>query len=173
MNPKSASPAAGFEKIRRLNTCTVSNAIKRFNVRLRNDSFVHDSVHLQFPHFLPMLGYAATARIHAPSAPMADGWYYNHVDWWGRVLTIPKPRVIVVVDINHQRGIGAFAGEIHARIALALDCVGCATKGAPAEPAAEDGAEVISRRAHVNSPAHGLHRRGGVCAHLRKEESHV
>ena len=130
MTPKSALSASDFEKIRSLDTCTVSNTIERFNVRLRNEGFVHSSVHCQFPHFVPMLGYAATARIRASSAPMTGRCYYDRMDWWGHVLTIPEPRVIVLEDIDHQRGIGAFVGEIHAQIALALHCVGCVTNGA-------------------------------------------
>jgi|SRR5579872_1997776 len=130
MTPKSALSADDFEKIQSLDTCNVSNAIERFNVRLRNEGFVHGSVHCQFPHFLPMLGYAATARIRASSAPMSGRCYYDRMDWWGHVLTIPEPRVIVLEDIDHQRGIGAFVGEIHAQIALALHCVGCVTNGA-------------------------------------------
>jgi len=130
MTPKSALAANDFEKIRSLDTCTVSNAIERFNVRLRNEGFVHSSVHCQFPHFLPMLGYAATARIRASSAPMTGRCYYDRMDWWGHVLAIPEPRVIVLEDVDHQCGIGAFVGEIHAQIALALHCVGCVTNGA-------------------------------------------
>jgi len=119
-----------FEKIRRIDTCTVSNAIERFNVRLRNEGFVHDAVHCQFPSFHPMLGYAVTARARASSAPISGRCYYDRMDWWEHVLTIPEPRVMVLQDIDHQPGIGAFVGEIHAHIGLALQCVGCVTNGA-------------------------------------------
>ena len=130
MTPKSILSAADFENIRNLDTCTVSNAIERFNVRLRNEGFVHGCIHCQFPSFQPMLGYAVTARARASSAPMAGCCYYDRMDWWEYVRTIPEPRVMVLQDIDHQPGIGAFVGEIHAEIGLALHCVGCVTNGA-------------------------------------------
>jgi 4-hydroxy-4-methyl-2-oxoglutarate aldolase len=130
MTPKNVLSAEDFKKIRSLDTCTVSNAIERFNVRLRNEGFVHGSVHCQFPSFQPMLGYAVTAHARASSAPMAGRCYYDRMDWWQYVVTIPEPRVMVLQDIDHQPGIGAFVGEIHAQIGLALRCVGCVTNGA-------------------------------------------
>ena len=122
--------ADDLEKIRRLDTCTVSNAIERFKVRLRNEGFIHGSVECQFPNFPPMLGYAATARIRSSWAPMTGRCYYDRMDWWSYVVTIPEPRVLVLQDVDHLPGIGAFVGEIHAQIALALNCVGCVTNGA-------------------------------------------
>jgi 4-hydroxy-4-methyl-2-oxoglutarate aldolase len=139
MTPKGALSADDFEKIRSLDTCTVSNAIERFNVRLRNEGFVHSTVHCQFPSFQPMLGYAVTARARASSAPMAGRCYYDRMDWWEYVLTIPEPRVMVLQDVDHQPGIGAFVGEIHAQIGLAIHCVGCVTNGAVRDlPAVEE-----------------------------------
>jgi len=113
-----------------LDTCTVSNAIERLKVRLRNEGFVYGAVHCQFPSFQPMLGYAATARIRGSSTPMTGRCYYDRMDWWEYVLTIPEPRVMVLQDIGPQPGIGAFVGEIHAQIGLALQCMGCVTNGA-------------------------------------------
>lgn len=130
MNSKNALPANDLEKIRQLDTCTVSNAIERFNVRLRNEGFVNGSVQCQFPQHPPMLGYAVTARARASSAPMTGRCYYDRMDWWEYVITIPEPRVMVLQDVDHQPGIGAFVGEIHAQIGLALHMVGCVTNGA-------------------------------------------
>ncbi len=130
MIPKSILSEDDFEKIRGLDTCTVSNAIERLKVRLRNEGFVYGAAHCQFPGFQPMLGYAATARIRGSSAPMTGRCYYDRMDWWKYVVTIPEPRVMVLQDIDHQTGIGAFVGEIHAQIGLALHCVGCVTNGA-------------------------------------------
>ena len=130
MTSKNTVSSNDLEKIRQLDTCTVSNAIERFNVRLRNEGFVHGCVHCQFPHFPPMLGYAVTGRARALSAPMTGRCYYDRMDWWEYVLTIPEPRVMVLKDVDHTPGIGAFVGEVHARIGLALHIVGCVTNGA-------------------------------------------
>ena len=127
---KKPLPASDLERLRALDTCTVSNAIERFNVRLRNEGFIHGAIQCLFPDFAPMLGYAVTARARSSSPPMTGCWYYDRLDWWEYVLSLPKPRVLVLQDVDHQPGIGAFVGEIHATIGSALDCVGCITNGA-------------------------------------------
>jgi 4-hydroxy-4-methyl-2-oxoglutarate aldolase len=136
MTSKKTLSANDLEHIRQMDTCTVSNAIERFKVRLRNEGFVHGSVYCQFPSFQPMLGYAFTARIRSSSAPITGRCYYDRMDWWEYVVTIPEPRVMVLQDIDQQPGIGAFVGEIHAQIGLALHCVGCVTNGAARDLAA-------------------------------------
>ena len=119
-----------FDALRKLDTCTVSNAIERLNVRLRNEGFVYGDVRCQFPQLPPMLGYAATSRIRTSSPPMAGACYYDRMDWWNYVASLPEPRVIVIQDADHVPGVGALVGEIHASIAQALKCVGCVTNGA-------------------------------------------
>jgi 4-hydroxy-4-methyl-2-oxoglutarate aldolase len=119
-----------FDSLRALETCAASNAIEKFEVRLRNEGFVHGTVTCQFPQLSPMLGYAATAVIRSGAPPMAGRCYYHRMDWWNYLLTIPEPRVMVLQDVDHNPGIGAFVGEIHANIALALRCIGCVTNGA-------------------------------------------
>jgi regulator of RNase E activity RraA len=61
---------------------------------------------------------------------MAHRCYYDRMDWWTYVASLPKPRVLVVEDADGKPGLGAFIGEIHASIGVALDCVGCVTNGA-------------------------------------------
>jgi 4-hydroxy-4-methyl-2-oxoglutarate aldolase len=101
-----------LDEIRAMGTCTVSNAIERLNVRLRNEGFISGTMRCRFPNLQPMLGYAVT------------------------VATIPAPRVIVLQDIDHMPGVGAFVGEIHAAIGMALKCVGYVTNGAVRDLAA-------------------------------------
>lgn len=122
--------AQDFERLQALDTCTASNAIETLNVRLRNEGFISGSVHCQFPHFSPMLGYAVTGRIRTSSAPMRGRCYYDRIDWWNYVASIPGPRVMVLQDCDHRPGIGALVGEIHAAIGMALNCVGYVTNGA-------------------------------------------
>ena len=131
MSHQSVLRAVDFEKLRALDTCRVSNAIERLDVRLRNEGFIVDTVQCRFPHFTPMLGYAATGRIRTAAPPMTgQRCYYDRLDWWTYVASIPEPRVIVLQDVDHKPGVGAFVGEVHANIGLALNCVGCVTNGA-------------------------------------------
>jgi regulator of RNase E activity RraA len=125
-----------FESLRRFDTCTVSNAIERFDVRLRNEGFVRGTARCQFPQLGPMLGYAAPAVIRASNEPIRGRCYYDRMKWWQYLTTIPTPRVVVLQDADPIPGIGAFVGEIHANIARALECTGCVTNGAVRDLAA-------------------------------------
>ena len=128
-NPIASAPS-GLERIRELDTCTVSNAIERLNVRLRNEGFISGAVRCRFPSFGPMLGHAVTGRIRSSTPPMTGRCYYDRIDFWNYVATIPEPRVVALQDVDHVPGFGAFVGEVHASIAQALKCVGYVTNGA-------------------------------------------
>lgn len=123
-------PATVFEKLRALDTCTASNAIERLNVRLRNEGFVAGTLRCRFQNFEPMLGYAVTGRIRSASAPMSGRCYYDRMDFWRYLATLPSPRVMVLEDIDPRPGLGAFVGEMHAVIGFALNCIGYVTNGA-------------------------------------------
>jgi 4-hydroxy-4-methyl-2-oxoglutarate aldolase len=123
-------PALHLEKLSQVDTCTVSNAIERLNVRLRNEGFISGAVRCQFPNLPPMVGYAATGRIRTSTPPMTQRCYYDRMDWWNYVASVPEPRVMVLQDVEHTPGVGAFTGEIHAAIGRALKCIGCVTNGA-------------------------------------------
>jgi 4-hydroxy-4-methyl-2-oxoglutarate aldolase len=118
-----------LEKLRGLDSCTVSNAIERFDVRLRNDGFVSGTAQCRFPHFSPMVGYAVTGKVRTSSPPTTRRCYYDRMDWWSYVASVPEPRVLVLQDNDYKPGVGAFVGEIHAQIGRALNCAGCVTNG--------------------------------------------
>ena len=135
--PETVSDAV-FKQLKALDTCTVSNAIERLNVRLRNEGFVVGASECRFPSLPPMLGYAVTGRIRSSSPPMTGRCYYDRIDFWRYVATLPAPRVMVLEDVDPVPGSGAFVGEMHAAIGLALDCVGYVTNGAARDlPAVE------------------------------------
>jgi regulator of RNase E activity RraA len=130
MTRPSALSSLDLERLKALASCTISNAIERLNVRPRNEGFLSGVARCRFPKFPPMVGYAATARIRTASPPMSYRCYYDRMDWWNYVASLPEPRVMVLQDADHRPGVGAFVGEIHAAIGLALKCVGCVTNGA-------------------------------------------
>jgi len=119
--------------LRSLDTCTVSNAIETFGVRLRNTGFADSSIHCMFEDLPPMVGYAVTARLRSGSPPMQGGSYHDRTDWWQYVLQVPPPRVVVLEDVDKQPGLGAFIGDVHAAILRALGCAGYVTNGAVRE----------------------------------------
>ncbi len=141
-----------LDKLKAFDSCTISNAIESLNIRLRNEGFLSGVARCRFPSLPPMVGYAATARIRTSSPPMSHRCYYDRMDWWNYVASLPNPRVLVLQDADHHPGLGAFVGEIHAAIASALNCVGCVTNGAVRDlPAVEAmGFQMFSRRIAVS-----------------------
>jgi len=119
-----------MQALARLDSCTVANAIEQFHVRLRNDGFTDGTIHCMTPSLPPMVGYAATARVHTSDPPMEGENYFDRTDWWNHILSIPAPRIAVVEDIDPHPGLGSFIGELHANILLSLGCIGVVTNGA-------------------------------------------
>lgn len=127
-----------LEALRRLDACTLANAIETFHERLRNEGFMDGSVHCLFPRLSPMLGYAATIKIRGSAPPTADGGYPERTDWWDYIQSLPAPRVVVVQDISSRPGLGSLVGIVHMNILRAMKCVGVVTNGAVRNiPAAE------------------------------------
>lgn len=122
-----------LEALRALDTCTVSNAIETFEVRLRNTGFADSRIRCMFEDLLPMVGFAATARLRSGEPPVSGGIFHDRSDWWNSILAIPRPRIVVLEDIDNPPGVGAFLGDVHAAMLSALGCVGYVTNGAVRE----------------------------------------
>ncbi|HEV2687787.1 MAG TPA: RraA family protein [Bryobacteraceae bacterium] len=129
--------AGQLDAIRQFDTCTISNAIEEFGVRLRNEGYTRPGLHCMFPELGSMLGYAVTSRIKTSNPPPAGRhYYYDRTDWWDLMIKRPAPHVAVIQDIDENRGIGASVGEVHGSILHALKCVGVVTNGAVRDLAA-------------------------------------
>jgi 4-hydroxy-4-methyl-2-oxoglutarate aldolase len=127
-----------LEILRRLDACTLANAIETFRERLRNEGFTDNSVRCLFPQLPSMLGYAATVKIRGSAPPTADSRYPDRTDWWDYILSLPAPRVVVVQDVATKPGLGSLLGAVHVNILRALGCAGAVTNGAVRDlPAAE------------------------------------
>jgi 4-hydroxy-4-methyl-2-oxoglutarate aldolase len=118
------------QRLRRLDACTLANAIEVFDARLRNEGFVNHTVRSLFPELAPMVGYAATVRIRGSSPPTASCAYPDRTDWLDYVASLPAPRVVVIQDTATQPGLCSLVGEVHMSILRALHCVGVVTNGA-------------------------------------------
>jgi regulator of RNase E activity RraA len=127
---KAGLAPAQFEALRRLDTCTVANAIETFATRLRNEGYTDSTLRCMFPRLGSMLGYAVTARIRCSEPPPQGHAYLEGTEWWNHVLSVPAPRVVVIQDMDRNPGTGAFLGEVHANLLMALGCVGAVTSGA-------------------------------------------
>lgn len=115
--------------LRRTDTCTVSNAIETFNIRMRNEGYIQGGVRCMFPELHPVAGYAVTGRIRTTAPPIAHHCYYQNVEWWEYVAKMPGPKIMVLADVDRAPGVGAFFGEIHMQISRALGCVAYVSNG--------------------------------------------
>lgn len=122
-----------LDALRQFDTCMVANAIESFNVRLRNAGFADASIRCLFEDAPPMVGYAATARLRSGEPPIGGGTFHDRADFWNSILQIPAPRILVLEDMDHSPGRGAFVGDMHAAILKALGFVGYLTNGAVRE----------------------------------------
>lgn len=118
-----------LDGLRRLDACTLANAIETFHERLRNEGFMDHTVHCLLPRLQPMLGYAATVKIRGSAPPTTNGAYADRTDWWDYIVSLPEPRVVVIEDAGAKTGLGSLVGAVHMNILQALQCVGVVTNG--------------------------------------------
>ena len=119
-----------LERLRQFDTCSLSNAIERLNLRPRNEGFVTGAVTCRFPHLPPVIGYAVTARMRSSATPVDGKCYHEHPDFWRYFASLAGPKILVIQDADHAPGVGALLGEGYARISRALGGVACLTNGA-------------------------------------------
>jgi 4-hydroxy-4-methyl-2-oxoglutarate aldolase len=117
------------DQFRRLSGASVSNAIETVGVRLRNEGFADSRLRCLSPRQPAAIGHAVTARIRCSSPPPVGHRYHDRTDWWNYIVSVPAPRIVVVQDVDERPGLGAFVGNIHARILTALGCAAYATNG--------------------------------------------
>jgi 4-hydroxy-4-methyl-2-oxoglutarate aldolase len=130
--------AEQLDALRRLDACTLANAIESFHQRLRNEGFTDPAVCCLLPRLPPMLGYAATVKIRGSAPPTDGGSYPVRTDWWDYVTSLPAPRVVVIQDVSGHLGLGSLVGAVYMNILRALQCVGVVTNGSVRDlPAAE------------------------------------
>jgi 4-hydroxy-4-methyl-2-oxoglutarate aldolase len=127
-----------LEALRRLDACTLANAIETFHERLRNEGFADGTVRCLFPQLKPMVGYATTIKVRGSAPPTTGSLYPDRTDWWDYIRSLPAPRVLVVQDVATRVGLGSLLGAVHVNILHALGCVGAVTNGSVRDiPAAE------------------------------------
>ncbi len=122
-----------LDALRRIDSCTISNAIEKFDARLRNTGFTDASIRCMFEDAPPTVGYAVTARLRSGEPPIVGGSFPDRADFWNSILQIPAPRILVLEDMDRLPGRGAFVGDMHAAVLKALGCIGYVTNGAVRE----------------------------------------
>jgi regulator of RNase E activity RraA len=144
-----------LKELQRLDSCSVSNAIETFGVRMRNTGFSNASIHCLFEDAPAMVGYASTIRIRTVEPPMESEGYFYRLDWLDYFSSIPTPRVLVLEDMDGTPGLGAFVGDIHANVLSALGCIGIVTNGAVRDVETARGLK-LQMFAHNSSVSHSF-----------------
>jgi regulator of RNase E activity RraA len=114
-----------LERLKRYDSCTLSNAVEVFDLRPRDEGFMSQKIRCIFPELAPMVGFAATATIRARGRSTAG----NQDPLYAHTQQVPAPRVLVVQDLDDPPATGALIGEVQANIFTRLGCAGCVTDG--------------------------------------------
>jgi regulator of RNase E activity RraA len=118
-------------ELRTVDTPTVCNALELLAPARRGYGFTTRPLVCTRPDLAPIVGVARTATIRsahpsdlsvAEARELSDA-YYSYVD------AGPKPSVVVIQDIDEQRGYGSFWGEVNSAIHSGFGCVGVVTDG--------------------------------------------
>lgn len=107
-----------FARLRRLDTPTVCNAIEMAQGRRGFAGFTRRTMIWTGPPDARLVGYARTARIagQAPSAEDPQVLRSRRMDYFHAMAAGPRPAVAVIEDIDGEAAVGAWWGELHARV---------------------------------------------------------
>ena len=120
-----------FRDLQALDTCSVANAVERFNIQLRNEGYTEGGLSCRFPEMGSMLGYAFTLQVRSYAPPTKSRFYdLERTEWWDGLLALPYPRILVIQDMDRHPGVGALVGDLHAVILKRFGCIGVVTNGA-------------------------------------------
>ena len=117
-----------LDKLREIDSPTISNAIETFDARDRFDGYLGPEIRCIFTDMEPMVGYAVTVTIEnvAPGEP-ADG--ERKFDFFEALEAAPKPAVCVFKDISPNPRRASQWGEVLATTTKALGAIGVVTDG--------------------------------------------
>lgn len=117
-----------LERLRQIDSPTISNAIEAFNLRPRTQGYVGYDIRCQFPELPPIVGYAVTCTADSTTEerPRSREGYFK---LWEMLEAAPKPAVVVFKDVGTDRLHSCHVGEVMATIAKRLGAVGFISDG--------------------------------------------
>lgn len=122
-----------IQELKSFETCLIADAIESYGVRLRNEGFATAGFRCLFKNLPPIVGYAATCKVRSADPPIVGSRYEERTDWWKHITSLPAPRILVMQDVDHPPGTGAFLGKVHVNVLKAMGCVGAVTNGTARE----------------------------------------
>ena len=119
-----------FDKLRRLRSPIVYDAIERFGLRPRQDGYTDGSVKCILPSLGAFVGYAVTGRIMAELPHEAGGPRIGWEDVWTYIERQKRPSIMVCQDMDQPPARGCAWGDVSASIFRRLGCNAVITNGA-------------------------------------------
>lgn len=118
--------------LRRFDTPTICNALEIATGGRRATGFTRATMVCPFPTRPPIVGFARTATLRsaAPSSMSVNAARDLRIAYYDHVAAADCPTVVVLQDLDHDVGLGAFWGEINSKVHHALGCAGVVTNGA-------------------------------------------
>ncbi|MEO8128311.1 MAG: RraA family protein [Bryobacteraceae bacterium] len=123
-----------IERLKTVDSPTLSNAIELLKVRPHRDGFTPLQVRCLFPEFGRMCGYAVTAQVE--SITDCEPFDLNQfVELYKALQQSPKPAVIALQEVGGHPDYAAHCGEVMASVFQRLGAVGlvsdCAVRDIP------------------------------------------
>ena len=118
--------------LRRFDTPTICYALKIATGGHRATGFTRRTMVTPFPLLPPIFGFARTAPLRgaAPSSRDAADLRALRIAYYDHVTATDCPTVVVIQDLDHDVGLGAFSGEVNSTVHRALGCAGVVTNRA-------------------------------------------
>ena len=143
-------------ELQQFDTPTVCNALEIVAPKRRGYGFTTKPLVCTRPELPPLVGVARTANIRAahPSdlrgteaRALSDG-YYAYIDEGA------KPSIVVIQDLDNERGYGSWWGEVNSNIHSGFGCLGVITDGSVRDlPDIADGFQMLADRV---GPSHAF-----------------
>ncbi len=117
--------------LRRFDTPTICNALEFATGGRRATGFTRRTMVCPFPDLPPVVGFARTATLRsaAPSSMTPMAMRDLRIGYYEHVMGTDVPTIAVIQDLDSERGIGAFWGEVNSRLHRAIGCIGAITDG--------------------------------------------
>jgi regulator of RNase E activity RraA len=121
---------AQLHKLKRWNTPAIANALEQVSRANPLTLVNRDETRDFMPEMGPMVGYAMTVVITGGDPRPKRQHPENFARYREYLVSDPRPKIVVVQDLDHPRCHGSHWGEVGAVTARALGCVGTITDGA-------------------------------------------
>ena len=142
-------------ELKSVDTPTVCNALEILVPERRGYGFTTKPLVCIRPGLAPIVGIARTATIRAahPSDPTADRAYARD-GYYAYIDAGPKPSIVVIQDLDDERGYGSFWGEVNSNIHKGLGCDAVITNGSVRDlPDIAEGFQMLADRV---GPSHAF-----------------